>query len=337
MRNTIAAAVFCLFIVLPGASLLAADETQEDEKITMPKESLTPPFPGGISPPGGIPSSGGSPVPMPVTPGTSGTGTVIQASPDSGATTVTKPSSKTPVQALPERGVMPEPPQDPNGPPVQTPPPQQKTTPHEEGIAPDPDLEPKPPVLDEPSKQLSRIDFLPGTSLDPGKTQAGSKAEKNKQPDKVRPEKPKTQPTLTKEPPRTAEQIKPKSGAPLHIPPDAAKTGDLSFLEGCWHGGCPYDATFTQRFCFDKNGSGKRTIDDQSRYGKCAGAAKGSFDAQGRLIITNERAPCTKRGFYCSDVTTCEKKDNATSCLSRSTEPGCTYRCAGGKSYLVRE
>ena len=95
---------------------------------------------------------------------------------------------------------------------------------------------------------------------------------------------------------KQGKQPKPESGDSLRIPPDAAQTGDLSFLEGCWRGTRPEYKTkriITERFCFGKNGNGKRFIDDPATTQKCTGSAKGSFDAQGRLIVTSERASCT--------------------------------------------
>ena len=228
---------------------------------------------------------------------------------------------------------------------ILTPSPQQETTPDKEGIppyhtsptpespgAPQPDkqsspldfltmptpLTPEetqraPRVESEPGKQLSPLDFLPmPTQLAPDKTQNKSKAEKDTQPGKARSEEPKPQPPLK------AEQDKPKSGDPLRIPPESAKTGDLSFLEGCWRTpSTPSSGRLPDidwRFCFDKNGIGKRTT-QLPKEGTCTGAAKGYFDAHGRLIITNEPAYCTGSSLtIATPGVICEKKNGATLC-----------------------
>ena len=350
MRNTITALVFCLLTVLSGAGLLAAAEPQDDEKITAPTPTPTPGTTGPERtiivprPPETRPPAKTAPVELPVIP--------------------VLPDKTTPVEvpALPvlpdktapvEIPVIPVLPQAPDSTTVLTPTPRQETPPHKETLVqPAPSPKPAPPAVLEPDKQQSPLDFLVmPTPLDPGKTQPEAKAEKDKQalpekdkqPSKARPEQPKAQTPAkppepeTRTPPKTA-QTQPKPGDPLQIPPEAAKTGDLSFLEGCWRGTRPeYSSkrTITERFCFDKNGNGKRTIEDPRYAGKCTGATKGSFDAQGRLIVTSEQGYCTGGARWGQAYMVCQGEGNSTPCFWRFPDAG-----GGSQSYkipLVRE
>ena len=329
--NTITATVFCLLTALSGAGLLAAAESKDDEKMTVPRVAPAPAVPGRIAPPAGA-----------VSPGTPGTVIIVPSLPDSVGTAVPTPSP-TPVTPTPEnRALTPHPsetgppdpaspaevpvipvlpdrttpvevpalpvlPQSPDRATVLTPPLRQETTPHKEAIEPHSTSEP--PAALEPGKQLSPLDFLPMTPLVPDKR--GSKAEKARQPGKIRPEEPKAQT------PPQAEQTKPEPGAPLRIPPDAAKTGDLSFLEGCWRASYPEyytKRTLITRMCFDKNGNGKRTLEDPTHADRCTGATQGSLDTHGRLVFTSERASCIRGGKAGSESMVCKGEGNATPC-----------------------
>jgi hypothetical protein len=315
MRNTITAVVFCLLTVLACPDLLVAAEPQDDEKITMPKDPSASSVPGRIAPPGKTavvppppgtsPSDKTSPVEVPVVP-------VVPVQPDT--------TSPVEIPAVPAVPVLPQPPDR----IVQIPDLQQETAPQKEKTVP-PDATPTPesPAELEPGKQPSLMDFLLTTPLVPDKTPSEPMAEKDKQPskalsgeprktpDKARPEEPKVQPL-----PKTA-QAKPKPGVPLSIPPDAAKTGDLSFLEGCWRGNPPEfysKRIITVRLCFDKNGNGKQLIDDP-QAGQCVGATKGNFGAKGLLRFTSEKSPCTNGSAYSPTTITCEGEGNATVCF----------------------
>ena len=353
IRNTITATIFCLLMALSGAGPLAAAEPQDDEKITMPKGPPASPGPGGISPPGGVPGRGDLPVPRPATPDGSGTTIIVptpsplQVTPPPGETAVvpplpgTSPSDTTsPVEVLPVVPAVPVLPQPPDR-IVQIPDLRQETAPQKESTVP-PDVTPKPepPAVLEPDKQPSLMDFLLTTPLAPDKAPSEPLVEKDKQPDKApsktpdkaRPEEPKAQPPLK------AEQAKPKPGDPLSIPPDAAKTGDLSFLEGCWRGTRPeYNSKriINERFCFDKNGSGKRTIEDPRYAGTCTGATKGSFDAQGKLIVTSELGYCTKGAMWGPAYMICQGEGNSTPCYWRF--PGVGGASQSYKIPFVRE
>ena len=373
MRITITTLVFCLLTVLSGASLLEAAEPQDDEKITAPRPLPAPPVPGTPSPPGGARSGSDPPVSVPVIPDKPGTTIIVPSLPGSDETlapTQTTPTpdktvivphppeTSPPDQAFPveipvipvlpdttspaEIPAIPVLPQSPDR-IVLTPPLQQETTPQKETLVPQSVLpKPESPAVLEQDKRASPLDFLPmPTSLTP-ETQPEPMPEKAEQPSKVRPEEPKAQ-TPPKEapkaqtPPQTA-QTKPKSGEPLRIPPEAVKTGDLSFLEGCWRGTRPeYHSKriITERFCFDKNGIGRRTIEDPGVAGTCTGASKGSFDAQGRLIVTSEQGYCTGGANWGPAHMVCEGEGNATPCFWRF--PGAGGATQSYKIPLVRE
>ena len=342
MRNMITAAVFCLLMVLFGIGFVAAAETQDIEKVAGSKGSSTPPVPAspGATTVPAPPSTWVQPIPEPGT-----QGLVPRQSEEVPVVPVVpiQPDTTSP-REIPLVPVVPVP----HHPPdisVQISVPQQETTPLEKGIAPDPGPESQPPVTDKPGKEPSRIDLLPTTPLDPGKTPSEPKAadkqpraEKGKKPDKARPERPKTQPPLTKEPPLKAEQTKPKSGDPLRIPPDAAKTSDISFLEGCWRATYPEGRTkrtLHERLCFDKNGNGKRFLEDPTYGATCTSASKGNIDAQGRLTVTNERGPCSNGGRTGATYMVCEGEGNATPCFWHFPDlGGATQRY---KIPLVRE
>ena len=368
MRYTIIAAVLCLLALLSGAGLLAAAEPEDDEKITAPKAPPAPPVPGRIAPPEGYRRPGDSPAPTLVIPERAGPVIIVPLPPEQKDIVPHPPGTRPSDQASPveipvvpvlpdktvpeEVPVIPVLPQVPDRTTAPAPPHQQET-PQKESLAPySATPAPDPPAVLEPGKQPSPMDFLPKpTLLVPDKTQQEPKAEKDKQPsaqkgkqpDKAPVEEPKTQAPSkpeapkTQTPPQTA-QTKPKPGDPLRIPPDAAKTGDLSFLEGCWRGTRPEYTSkriITERFCFDKNGNGKRTIDDPQYAGKCTGAAKGSFDAQGRLIVTSEQGYCTGGARWGKAHMVCQGEGNSTPCFWRFPDAG-----GGTQSYkipLVRE
>lgn len=91
---------------------------------------------------------------------------------------------------------------------------------------------------------------------------------------------------------------KTKVGQELKIPPEAARTGNLAFLEGCWQGTRPEyfsKRTIRECFCFGANGSnGKRRVIDPIGKRKCIGATKAHLSPNGVLSVTSE-------GAYCSD------------------------------------
>lgn len=101
-----------------------------------------------------------------------------------------------------------------------------------------------------------------------------------------------------KKPVQEKKEHKTRIGEELKIPPEAAKTGNLNFLEGCWQGTRPEyysKRTIKECFCFGANGSnGKRRVIDPLGKRKCIGATKAHLSPNGVLSVTSE-------GAYCSD------------------------------------
>jgi hypothetical protein len=363
MRNTISAVVFCLLAVLSAAGLPAAAEPQDDEKITMPRPvfpgqsgTVAPPeSPGGatvLTPAPAREADQSGPVtvvPPPATPDDSAAGqsnspstvTVVPLPASPGGAAVLTPAPAREVPPAPEKTVIlpveipaiPEIPKPPDKTLLATPPLQQETAPPKATVvAPRPALpQPGLSAAPGPDKPASPADFLlMPTPLTPDKASPPESTAGKETPPvkKAAPEEPQT--------PQAA--AKPKSGAPLRIPPGAAKTGNLAFLEGCWRGTRPEYYTkriITERFCFDKNGVGKRTIEDPQYAGRCTGAAKGGFDAQGKLVVTSEQGYCTGGMRWGQAHMVCQEEGNSSPCFWRFPDAG-----GGTQSYkipLVRE
>lgn len=115
------------------------------------------------------------------------------------------------------------------------------------------------------------------------------KAEKPKQ------DKPKEQPKQPAKPRESAK--KPAIGEELRIPPEAAATGNLDFLEGCWQGTRPeyYSKRIIKEcFCFGAHGSaGKRRVIDSIGGRMCIGSSKAKLSKEGVLSVTSSGAACT--------------------------------------------
>lgn len=115
---------------------------------------------------------------------------------------------------------------------------------------------------------------------------------------KIQP-KPEKKAATPKEEPKTPPKPSPKQTKPgqeLRIPPEAAKNGDLSFLEGCWQGTRPEyysKRTIKECFCFGANGkSGKRRVFDPLGHRQCIGASRATLSAAGVLSVTSSGAAC---------------------------------------------
>lgn len=95
-----------------------------------------------------------------------------------------------------------------------------------------------------------------------------------------------------------AEQknARPKIGEPLRIPPEAVKTGNLDFLEGCWQGTRPEyysKRTVEECFCFGPGGqTGKRRIIDPAGGRSCIGATRANLNKNGVLSVTSQKGYC---------------------------------------------
>lgn len=111
---------------------------------------------------------------------------------------------------------------------------------------------------------------------------------------------------------------KPAVGDPLRIPPEAAKSGDLSFLEGCWEGTRPEyfsKRTIRECFCFDSGGrSGKRRIRDPEGKRRCTGATRAEMNAGGVLRVYSEGAYCDDGERWGAAEMTCRGSGQGTPC-----------------------
>ena len=110
----------------------------------------------------------------------------------------------------------------------------------------------------------------------------------------------------------------PQTGDPLNIPPDAARNGDLSFLEGCWEGTRPEyisKRTIRECFCFSKRGAnGKRRIFDPAGSRQCIGATRATLSKNGVLRVYSESAYCSDGVKWGAANMTCRGKGKTTPC-----------------------
>lgn len=140
-----------------------------------------------------------------------------------------------------------------------------------------------------------------------GVRQEAEKKSKIEQKKPVKPEKKQTEPFK-----------KPAVGQEMRIPPNAAKTGDLSFLEGCWQGTRPEyytKRTIRECFCFGAAGkNGKRRVFDPAYAGMCIGSAKASLSSSGVLSVTSAGAACTSGDKWGSAQMTCKNSGPKTPC-----------------------
>lgn len=173
-----------------------------------------------------------------------------------------------------------------------------------ETAIPVPDAAPTPPLASpEEGKDtpLTLAELIPLTPI-PGKnapTKPETPKEKQKAPkkDAQKPEKNVPQEKAKETPKKEkAQSKKPRIGEELSIPPEAAKTGNLDFLEGCWQGTRPeyYSKRIVKEcFCFGARGkSGKRRIIDPLGGRNCIGAARANLSPASVLSFSSEGAPC---------------------------------------------
>lgn len=184
-------------------------------------------------------------------------------------------------------------------------------------------------------KPISVADFLvktPEKKSEPVKTEPVKKEPPKPEPVKSAPQKSeKAKPEEKKpEPQKTASQ-KPTSGQAMKIPADAAKTGDVSFLEGCWRGYRPeYNSKrmVTERFCFDASGIGKRTIVDPTYAGTCYGATRALMNKNGVLHMKSQQAVCTNGEIWGASELICKGEGNETPCYW-------DFEARGSQSYKI--
>ena len=111
-------------------------------------------------------------------------------------------------------------------------------------------------------------------------------------------------------------------GDTLEIPDGAREKNDLSFLEGCWYceTGLFSSATgepVTVLYCFDANGQGSRTIQEQKTGGKCQGPVRAQFDSSGQLRIRGGAAGCSSGGAFVPQTVECEQQGKKANCFGR--------------------
>ena len=165
---------------------------------------------------------------------------------------------------------------------------------------------PATPASPETPHQLTIVELLPMTpAREEAKKEPAPKAEEKKAPpvkeEKTKAEKPKTEKPKAetpKEPAKPKESKKKAAvGEELRIPPEAVKTGNLDFLEGCWQGTRPeyYSKRMIKEcFCFDVNGgAGKRRVIDSIGGRMCIGSSKAKLSKEGVLSVTSSGAACT--------------------------------------------
>lgn len=111
---------------------------------------------------------------------------------------------------------------------------------------------------------------------------------------------------------------KTRAGQELRIPPDAAKTGNLDFLEGCWQGTRPEYNTkriIRECFCFSAGGrSGKRRIFDPGIAGMCVGATRATLSRDGVLSVHSAGAACTSGDRWGQAEMVCRNSGPRTPC-----------------------
>lgn len=132
-----------------------------------------------------------------------------------------------------------------------------------------------------------------------------------------KPEQPKQNPKAAPQPQKEpTKHTKPKTGEEMRIPPEAIKTGNLDFLEGCWQGTRPEyysKRTIRECFCFGASGkSGKRRIYDHGRM--CIGGTRASLSQNGILSVTSSGAACNDGEKWGSAEMVCHNSGPRTPC-----------------------
>ena len=254
-------------------------------------------------------------------------GSVIQESirlllPDGSVATLEPGEKLDPAQLKPKDTPAPAKPssESPAEPPATTP---QAKTPADEQAAPSAPAAPGKSAPDQSQDMLASL--LPSTPIPPSfqgsgggtpKPQDGKgSAAAPKSPNGGGKPEAATAPSQEK---KDSKPKKPKPGEALNIPPEAAKKGDLSFLEGCWQGTRPEyysKRTIRECFCFDKGGkTGKRRIFDPKGSRQCVGATRANFGGNGVLQVYSEGAYCSDGVRWGAAEMTCRGNGQSTPC-----------------------
>lgn len=204
-------------------------------------------------------------------------------------------------------------------------------------IGKDAEKKPQPAVVEQKNKKeqatpekdepLTLAEMLPLTSIDPKKTERPKVEQPVRQPKtekKVQEkETPKRKETVEKPEPKKHSAQPPKhkkaaAGEEMRIPPEAIKSGNLDFLEGCWQGTRPEyfsKRTVKECFCFGAGGkSGKRRIYDSQGGRMCVGATRANLSKSGVLSVTSEGAACNDGERWGSAEMVCRNSGPKTPC-----------------------
>ena len=63
------------------------------------------------------------------------------------------------------------------------------------------------------------------------------------------------------------------------------------------------------KYCFDKNGSGTRTINTRRTNDRCVGPVRARFDSSGNLIMDADSATCSRGGGFYGHGVECTQQD----------------------------
>lgn len=339
MRHYILSAVCAGCLVCASVPVGWAAEALElqNRKNAPAAGSSTPPAAQGVSP---TPAQPGGPTPSsPSGPAGDPAGVKGTVTPGSGTTTVIVPGTLSPGTAAPEapRSGTGEPPVvlvpvTPAAPAVPVAPasPVAPEDPSRSQVIVVPEIErpqatPARPEALPPKEEgpLTPESFLiktpePEKAAPQPERRAEAKPEKKpeKQPEKKAEARPERTPESKAE--QKPEDKTPKKGDPLRIPEEAKQTGQLDFLEGCWIGTRPEYHTkriVTERFCFGKDGVGKRFILDPQYAGQCVGATRAVLNQGGVLRMQSEKMYCsnTSDNWGASEMT-CRGEGDQTPC-----------------------
>lgn len=115
-------------------------------------------------------------------------------------------------------------------------------------------------------------------------------------------------------PPAPKPPVEAKLDESLRIPEEAKRSGDMSFLAGCWASittlvnqrtGAPIVA----EYCFDENGFGRSIRTEPNT--QCVGPMRARFDDQGSLTVEEtEMAVCGDGRRYTQTTVTCSPGQN---------------------------
>lgn len=178
---------------------------------------------------------------------------------------------------------------------------------------------PSAPTLPENApRQLTIVELLPLTPTpDQPKAEKTPARDEPRKAEPVKPEKAKTQKPVQPAKPEEAKK-KPQVGEELRIPPEAARTGNLDFLEGCWQGTRPeyYSKRIVKEcFCFGAGGgAGKRRVIDPQGGRTCIGSSRAKLSREGVLSVTSSGAACTDGERWGQAEMICKGSGQSTPC-----------------------